>query len=342
MIGDQLQLTFRAAPRRTPKVLSLGGGLDSWAMLLDAELRNELPDVCAFVDVGDPDDRLTHPGEWDSTYRHIEEVVKPWCAERSIQFVEISARTGYMIRPAQQNARSLFGWLWTMGQIPVAGPNRLCTRIAKVERFEAWLDATYAGQTVEVWIGFDAAEQGRVDNDPNAGKERAPTGLHARGGKKPTELQVLHNAWLWTRALAFAMSTARRVNRFPLMERGLCRCRCEALARKSGYPVPRKSACKGCPYGSKGDWQRLAVQDPAAFGYLVQLELRKPPTKKNGRKLSIMAYDSTTQTGTPLNVYVSRPYRAKVVPCTVCGAAQRATKATGCDYLSDGEASEAA
>ena len=122
---------------KRPKVLSLGGGLDSWAMLLDAEIRGELPDIVAFVDVGDPEDRDSHPGEWDGTYRHIEEVVKPWCGAREIEFVEISARTGYLIRPDNQGARSLFGWLWQMGQIPVAGPNRICTRIAKVERFEA-------------------------------------------------------------------------------------------------------------------------------------------------------------------------------------------------------------
>src|SRR5207244_2449375 len=58
---------------RRPKVLSLGGGLDSWAMLLDAEIRGELPDVVAFVDVGDPEDRLTHPGRGDGTYRRGEE-----------------------------------------------------------------------------------------------------------------------------------------------------------------------------------------------------------------------------------------------------------------------------
>lgn len=322
---------------KRPKVLSLGGGLDSWAMLLDAGLRGELPDVCAFVDVGDPDDRDTHPGEWSSTYRHIEEIVKPWCAARGIVFVEISARTGYMVR----NARSLFGWLFDRQQIPVAGPNRICTRIAKVERFEAWLDATYPGQEVECWIGFDAAETDRVEKDPNAGKPRAATGMRQLGGRKPSPAQVLANAWLWTRALAFAMTHAKRINRFPLIESGLCRCRCEAMARASGYPVPRKSACKGCPYGSKRDWQTLAVEDPQAFAYMVELERRKPVTVKNGRKLSIMAYDSKTQTGTPLAVYVSRPYRAKVIPCTVCGAAQRATKATGCGYLDD-NAAEAA
>jgi hypothetical protein len=178
-----------------------------------------------------------------------------------------------------------------------------------------------------VWIGFDAAETDRVEKDPNAGKPRGATGLRKRAGK------ALHNGWLWTRSLAWAMTHARRLNRFPLIERGLCRCRCEQLAIMSGFPVPRKSACVFCPYASRGDWKTLAAEVPAMFVQVVQLELSKPPTKKNGRKLSIMAYDSKTQMGTPLAVYVSKPYRPKTVPCTVCGAAQRATKATGCTYL---------
>ena len=325
---------------RRPKVLSLGGGLDSWAMLLDAEIRGELPDVVAFVDVGDPDDRDAHPGEWDGTYRHIEEVVRPWCVARGIEFVEISARTGYLIRPENQAARSLFGWLWTMGQIPVAGPNRICTRIAKVERFEAWLDNRFAGREVEVWIGYDAAESKRVENDPNAGKPRGATGLKERAGSSITV--QLHNAFRWTKALAWAMTHAGRMNRFPLMERDLCRCRCEALARASGYPVPRKSSCMPCPYGSKGDWQTLAREKPAVFAYSVELEARKPPTAKNGIKLSIMDFNSKTKTGTPLLKFVAKPYKAKVIPCPVCGAAQRATKASGCGYLDDCERGEVA
>ena len=84
--------------------------------------------------------------------------------------------------------------------------------------------------------------------------------------------------------VALAMTHAGRVNRFPLVERGLCRCRCESLARASGYPVPRKSACVGCCYNTKGDWQRLAVERPLVFDKFVQLEAKKPLTKK-GRKV---------------------------------------------------------
>ncbi len=296
-----------------PRVLSLGGGLDSWVMLLESVARGEKPDIVTFIDVGHPDD----PGEWPSTYRHVEEVVRPFCELNAIEFVRIDG-SNYPVR----DARSLFAWLEARQQIPVAGPNRICTRIAKVERFEKWMDDRFPGQEVEVWIGFEAGEESRAEKDPNAGAPR-----------KATHLARLAKWWRWTGALAFALTTARRVNRFPLMDWGLCRCRCEAIARASGYPVPRKSACVFCPYGAKGDWQRFAVDLPEDFDRVVELEASKPLTLKNGRKLSIMAYDSKTQTGTPLRQYVAKPYTRSSKPCKVCGAAARATKATGCDYL---------
>lgn len=287
---------------RRRRVLSLGGGLDSFALLVEALARGVQLDAVAFVDVGHPDD----PGEWPGTYQHVEEVVRPMCAAAGIEFVRID-HTNYPVR----DARSLFAWLAARRQIPVAGPNRVCTRVAKVERFERWLDDRFPGLDVEVWLGFEAGEEARAAKDPNSGRQRKH-----RAGR------------------------ARRVNRFPLIEWSLCRCRCEDLVRRAGYPVPRKSACVYCPYGTKGDWQRFAVGLPEQFARVVQLEADKPPTARNGRKLSIMAYDSRTQTGVPLDRWVATPYRPRrdLEPCPVCGRSPRATKEAGCGYLDDARA----
>lgn len=283
-----------------PRVLSLGGGLDSFAMLVRSIQLGELPDVVVFLDVGAPGD----PGEWAGTYRHVREVVRPLCVQHNIEFAWIDGET-YPVR----DARSLFAWMWARGQIPVAGPNRICTRIAKVERFERWMDDRFPGREVEVWIGFEAGEESRAAKDPNAGKPRTPVA-----------------------------GRATRINRFPLIEWGLCRCRCLELVRAAGFPVPRKSACVFCPYASRADWRRFAAEEPAMFEQIVELEARKPPTSK-GRKLSIMLYDSRQQRGTPLRVYVASPGRPRPPgPCNVCGAPQRASKATGCDYLEDADA----
>jgi hypothetical protein len=280
------------------RVLSYGGGLDSFAMLVMAIRMEDRPDVVAFVDVGDPEQQ--DPGEWPSTYRHIRDVVIPLCERHGIPFEWIDS-TRYPVR----GARSLFAWLEQRKSIPVAGPTRICTRIAKVERFEAWLADRYPGQQVEVWIGFEAGEEARAQKDPNAGKP-----------------------------------SALRRNRFPLMEWGMCRCACERVVRDEGLPVPRKSACMFCPYASKGDWQTLAREQPEVFARVAKLEAEKPPTKR-GIKLSIMGFRSlkdrdgqvTGYRAPMLPEYIQGTYRPQAKPCAVCGAAQRATKATGCTYL---------
>ena len=304
-----------------PKVLSYGGGLDSFAMLVDAIERGELPDAVVFVNVGDPAGE--DPGEWPSTYRHMREVAAPLCAQHGIKLVELNADNGYPVR----DARSYFAWMQARTNIPVAGPRRTCTIMAKVERFELWMANTYGTQQVEVWIGFEANEEKRADNDPNAGDE-----------------------------------SAQRTNRFPLIERGLCRCRCEELVRAAGYPVPRKSACTFCPYGSRKDWQTLDREQPETFAKIEELERAKmaKPTR-NGFRLSIMGYRTTRQ-GTARNrrrkngeqveapelgvhykaptlrEFVDNPGKdTKPQGCEVCGRSVRATKASGCSYLNEDE-----
>lgn len=274
------------------QVLSYGGGLDSFAMLLDAIDRAELPEVVAFVDVSDGRD----PGEWPGTMRHMAEVVAPLCARAGLEFVRIDAAGGYPVR----DAPSLFAWMHARGQIPVAGPNRICTRVAKVERFERWLTDRFPREEVSVWIGFEAGEEARASKDPNA-------------GSKPSKQRRDPNA-------------ARRVNRFPLIEHGLCRCRCAELVRRHGLPVPRKSACVFCPYGSLRDWQTFARELPEAFARVVDLEARKPPTSA-GHKLSIMGYKTARNAGEvvgvrapPLPEYIKGRPQARRRPCTVCGA----------------------
>jgi hypothetical protein len=324
----QLALTLTAAPAPAPSspssrpvVIAYGGGLDSFAMLLGALARGIRPAAVCFADTGHPDD----PSEWPGTYRHLDEVVRPLCAREGIELAVLT-HEHYPIRAGRKDeARSLFAWFAAKRAIPVAAPGRACTSVAKVERFERWLDDRFPGQTVEVWLGFEAGEESRAAKDPNAGKARKP-----------------------------APGRAVRANRYPLIEWGLCRCRCEQLVREAGHPVPRKSACVFCPYASKGDWQALARELPETFARVVELERDRPitkvhPDKKTGRprggnRLSIMGYRSGGDgvgLGRPqmLPDFVSRPYKGGQAPCKVCGAEVRASKATACGYLEEGTAS---
>jgi hypothetical protein len=162
-----------------PRVLSYGGGLDSFAMLLDSLDRGAPPDVCVFADVSDG----KAPGEWPGTYRHMREVVMPICARAGIEFAWLDTAR-YPVR----DAPSLFDWLWDRHQIPVVGPDRICTIVAKVERIERWMADRYgAGTRVECWVGFEAGEETRAEKDPNSGRladirSRGPRRLRPHGG----------------------------------------------------------------------------------------------------------------------------------------------------------------
>lgn len=318
---DQLSLPMG----RRRRVLSYGGGTDSFAMLLRALQLGIRPDAVAFADVGDPEHE--HPAEWPGTYRHIDEYLRPLLEREGIPFDVIDADR-YPVR----DARSLFEWMKVRGQIPVAGPNRICTIIAKVERFERWVVERWPGEEVETWIGFEAGEESRAANDPNAGKDQNGLMHHSKLGwgfwrkeNKKRGVPAHFEQWF------------KRSNWFPMIEWGLCRCRSEELILAAGYPVPRKSACVFCPYATTGDFQTLARELPETFAEVVELEAVKPPTS-NGAKLSIKNFrtvkhadGSKTYKATMLPKLVQGVYRPRPVLCTVCGR-PKAQKATGCSY----------
>jgi hypothetical protein len=318
-----------------PRVLSLGGGLDSFAVLIESIRRRQVPDVVCFVDVADGtlERDGQDPGEWPGTYRHVREVVAPLCAREGIELVWLDSGR-YPVR----DARSLYEWMRARNQIPVAGPDRVCTRIAKVERFERWMSDRWPGRQVEVWVGFEAGEENRAKKDPNAGSD-----VRQILGKARARAAAAKSPRARARAaerVARLERLAVRTNRFPLIEWRLCRCRCEALVRAAGYAVPRKSACMGCCYNTTGDFKTLAREEPEVFAKYVALEADKPPTKKNGLKLTIREFRGGK--GVLLPQLVERPYRPQNKPCPVCGAAVKATKAVGCGWLAEGEAAAAA
>lgn len=271
------------------KILSYGGGLDSFAMLLDAIARDEKPALAVFADVGDPEGK--DPGEWPGTYKHIREIVMPLCAAHGIEFVWIDTR-----QLPIRGERSLFAYFENMKLMP-GRMSRLCTSAAKVERIADYLNARFPGVRLEVWIGFEAGEEKRAERDP-----------HAAGRAK-----------------------GLRTNRFPLAERGLCRCRCEALVRASGHPVPRKSACVYCPFGTRGDFQTFARELPEHFARTEALEANCRSTKSGRRVL----FSGSATNARTLRDWAERPYTPRAMGCSVCGATTRATKATACGYLDD-------
>lgn len=300
-------------------VLSYGGGLDSWTMLHKAVIMGMKIDLVIFADVGDHKDRSV-PGEWPSTYRHIDEVAKPFCAEHGIEFVTLTSDYYPLIRKGIEY-RSIFEYGTALNQF-FASQQHTCTVSGKIDRITRYLDERYPDRDVCVWIGFTAGEEKRAARDPR--------GPNAKIKHQPGK--------------------ARRRSRYPLVEWGFCRCREEAYCRGIGYPVPRKSACVFCPKASRKDFMTLKAELPETFELVAEYE-RNSKITGPGKRLRFSGTDSpeavkADRADVPvLNDWIEgrlpngkqmRPFKYKRIPCHVCGAEQHATKATGCDYLSNG------
>lgn len=275
------------------KILSYGGGLDSFAMLLGAVQRGEPPRYCVFADTGSGSGR---DGEWPGTYRHIREIAVPFCAKHGIEFVWIDHKN-YPVRGYE----SLISFFASKSMM-LTRMSRVCTSAAKVERIERWIeDVVPAGEQIEVWIGFEAGEENRAANDPHNSK-------------------------------TCGSGVQRRVNRFPLIENNLCRCRCEIMVRQAGFPVPRKSACIYCPFNSKGDWKTVQAEQPVTFAMAESLEEQSKLTEKRGIKLRFSGDPDK-----PLQDWTAESYRPQTIACAVCGRAKRASKKVGSDWLTPEE-----
>lgn len=244
------------------KILSYGGGLNSFAMLLYAIEHGNRPDFCVFADTGSGNpSEWSRDGEWFGTYRHMVEYAIPICEQNGIQFKWITQADSKV-----RGESSLLRYFEKLHVVPSNGRQRYCTGAAKIERIERWFWESFGTTPLDVWIGFEAGEEGRRDKDPHGAKTCGqPDEESDEGGEgdEPGSFQ---------RRESGSKFQINRIKSFPLISAGMCRCRCEIYVRDRGFPVPRKSACWFCPYGKRGDWMKLAEQMPEQFARAAALE----------------------------------------------------------------------
>ncbi len=271
---ELLPLRTRDILGRVPKVLSYGGGKDSFCMLITAIDRGELPDHIVFMDVGNPRRHPVNlppedaePAEWPETYEHMLDVAAPLAQRHGIPFHWIISEqpTGklarrmkkagitpevYPIRPGttgrgklKKPALGLFDFFLKMGMVP-ATQRQICTQVAKIDRFNAWVADRFAGEDVEVWIGFNADERHRKERGKTYKIEDLPSG-------------------------------ARRVVRLPLDDAGLTKQACIEIFKSKRLPIPAKSACVFCPFGKPWEWLEFFARYPGLFYQVVDLWNRR-------------------------------------------------------------------
>jgi hypothetical protein len=292
---------FGVGPRRKQaQVISYGGGVDSFCMLLDALDRGERPDALVFADVGDP--QRKDPAEWPDTYRHLRDVVVPFARKHRIPFYWLSTGPGltipgatvqiYPIRPGSMATRSGAAYMrWgarTGGvQVPTT-KSRSCTAAFKVERYQKWLADNMPDTDVVTWIGYDASEGHRVQRKTEKGDD--PYGAKVTPGMAAAG--VAHRARYPLMDLELTPAQRARYygdpKRLKLLETyrgktGLDRAACKALIREHGLEVPRKSACVFCPFTKDHELIELLRLDPDVFAWVEAWERdrRTIPTSFN-------------------------------------------------------------
>ena len=190
-----------------PRVLCYGVGVDSTALLVELEARDEAPDLVLTADTG---------AEKTETYE-FQRLMRAWMEERSIPYevVRYEAKRFKNWPPYWDLTESLL----TNGCLPsIAFGRHSCSlkyKAAPQETFlKAWqpaIEAWASGEKVIRYIGYDAS--------PRDGQRYA----HARTIDDP----------LFD-------------NRYPLRDWGWDRERCKARIVEAGLPVPPKSSCVFC------------------------------------------------------------------------------------------------
>ena len=222
----------------TLRVLSLGAGVQSTAMLLMAQ-HGEFdslggrPDVAIFADTG-----------WEpkGVYAHLE-----WL-KHAVDIPIHVVRQPYKIR--ERTLASLDGKT-RFAALPVyvrSGPReamlrRQCTREYKIEPIEREIRAMLGlkkgqripkGTMVQSWHGISSDEVGRMKEN-----------------RRP---------WI--------------DNFYPLIDRWISRQGCKNWLTAHGYPIPVKSACIGCPYHDDATWREMKNERPEEFADAVDFDKR--------------------------------------------------------------------
>jgi hypothetical protein len=198
LLGQACNLTLNEGPllRRRPRLLRDAPRRDRARR---APRRGRLRRTSATAATREGKD----PGEWPGTYRHIREVVAPLCARTG------SSSSGSIDSPPTRCATRARSSRGSRRASRSRSPAR-----AHLHRRSRRSSASSAGSTTAT-----PTRTSRCGSASRPARRRARRRIRTPPKRKPRKPRP---------------GDAVRVNRFPLMERGLCRCRCEDLVRAAG------------------------------------------------------------------------------------------------------------
>jgi len=173
--------------------------------------------------------------EHPDTINYVRNIAMPYAQAHGVEFVELA--------PVYSHQRSLYQLLFDENtpSIPMYfehGPlaNRSCTNHDKVERIakEAKRRGATKDEPAIIGLGISLDEYHRMRNDN-------------------PERYIIRE--------------------YPLIDLRLSRGRCVEIIEKAGLPVPPKSSCWFCPFGSVRRWREVKEEHPDLFDRAIKLEL---------------------------------------------------------------------
>jgi len=209
------------------RVISLGGGVQSTAMVVLA-VQGELDaEIALFANVGDDSE---HPDTLD----YVAEVLEPWAASQGFTIRQLRREftrgdhVGQTLSILQYQALSKRSIVIPARMSNGAPGNRSCTVDWKIRVVGRWLREHGAtpDNPAEVCIGFSTDEIQRVS------------------GRQPSKYQI---------------------STYPLLDLGLNRADCMRVIADAGLPVPPKSACWFCPFTTPQRWAEMRRDTPDLF-----------------------------------------------------------------------------
>jgi hypothetical protein len=211
---------------RSPVVVSYGGGIDSFAVLIGMRDRGERPDAIVFADTG---------GEKPETYAYLGEHLNPWLARWGFPRLTTVRRPDF--GRSKTGDKTLEDECLRLGTPPSrAFGFSTCADKWKIDPFN-W----YARLAFTNWRGWPA--------------EAGWAGL-------TTPLVVLVGFEYGEEKRISAFTERGQLKRYPLIEWKWDRDACEAAILGEGLPLPIKSACFFCPSSTKNEVLWLAKTHP--------------------------------------------------------------------------------
>lgn len=221
-----------------PVVAAYGAGVDSTAMLIELLARGERLDAVLFADVG---------AERPATYAFLD-LFRAWLAARDVALTVVRYQPrNFKNWPPYATIEENLLANGTLPSIAFSGAGHTCSLKWKVAPQEAWTAAWPPAQAA--WaVGCRVVKLIGYDASPRDLKRYA----HART----------------------VQADARYHYRYPLLEWGWDRARCEARILEAGLSLPPKSSCWFCT-ASRPD--EIDALPPAILRRIVLMEARAQP-----------------------------------------------------------------